>query len=115
MTISHRPVPERGGRPPATPPTESPVPHRWYRWILPIGLVMMTAVLLIVPTVTASTPEAFSYTAFVNEVTTDKVATATITDTGAVTGTLVGGAAYTSRIPTALNDGTLSSLLLTHK
>jgi len=115
MSISHRPVPRRGGRPPAKPPKESPAPRRWYRWILPIGLVMISAALFIVPTATAGAPQAFSYTAFVNEVTTDKVATATITDTGTVTGTLVGGAAYTSHIPTALNDDALSSLLATHK
>lgn len=56
-----------------------------------------------------------SYTGFVNEVTTDKVATATINSTGSVSGTLRGGAAYTSQIPTALGDDALSALLVQHK
>jgi cell division protease FtsH len=57
----------------------------------------------------------FSYTAFVNEVTTDKVSTATINSTGSVSGRLRGGAAYKSQIPTALNDDALSALLVRHK
>jgi cell division protease FtsH len=57
----------------------------------------------------------FSYTAFVGEVTADKVATATINSAGSVSGKLRGGAAYTSQIPTALNDDALSTLLVQHK
>jgi cell division protease FtsH len=57
----------------------------------------------------------FSYTSFVSAVTANKVSTATITSAGTVTGTLRGGTAYTSQIPTALNDGSLSALLLGHK
>jgi cell division protease FtsH len=59
--------------------------------------------------------KSFSYTGFVNEVTTDRVATATINSTGSVSGKLRGGAAYTSQIPTALNDDALSALLVQHK
>ena len=43
------------------------------------------------------------------------VSTATITSSGAVTGKLHGGGAYTSQIPTALNNSSLSALLLSHK
>ena len=57
----------------------------------------------------------FSYTSFVNEVTTNKVATATINPTGSVSGVLGSGAAYTSQIPMALDDTTLTPLLLAHK
>ena len=56
-----------------------------------------------------------SYTGFVNEVTTDKVSTATINSTGTVSGKLRSGAAYTSQIPTALGDDALSALLVQHK
>jgi ATP-dependent Zn protease len=48
-------------------------------------------------------------------VTADKVSTATISSTGLVTGKLDNGVAYTSQIPTALNDNAISPLLLTHR
>ncbi len=57
----------------------------------------------------------FSYSSFVSEVTANKVSTATITSAGTVTGTLRGGTAYASQIPTALNNSSLSALLLGHK
>ena len=47
--------------------------------------------------------------------TANKVSTATISSTGLVTGKLDNGVAYTSQIPTALNDNTLPALLLGHK
>jgi cell division protease FtsH len=57
----------------------------------------------------------FTYTGFVNEVSAGKVSTATITPTGAVSGKLDSGIAYTSQIPTALDDTALSPFLLGHK
>ena len=115
LSAWHRPASGKsgGGRrrvPPAAPP---PVPA-WRKWLLPVALLLLAAV-LVVPNLGSSTPQSFSFTAFVEEVTTDKVATATIADTGSVTGTLASGAAYTSSIPTALNDNTLAALLLAHK
>ena len=59
--------------------------------------------------------QAFSYTSFVSEVTANKVSTAVITSTGSVSGTLHDGAAYTSQLPTALNDNGLSALLVEHR
>ena len=56
-----------------------------------------------------------SYTGFVSDVTANKVSTAAVTAAGAVSGTLVGGKAYTSQIPVALNDSALPALLLGHK
>jgi cell division protease FtsH len=73
------------------------------------------ALLWIVPVPGATSAQQLTYTAFVGEVTANKVATATVTDTGAVSGTLVGGAHYVSTIPTALGDSTLAPLLLAHK
>jgi len=67
------------------------------------------------PFAQAPAPDALSYTAFVSDVTANQVATATITSTGAVSGTLVAGGTYTAQIPTALNDPSLSPLLATHK
>ncbi len=81
---------------------------------MPVALAVMV-LLWFVPVPTTTSAESFSYTEFVSEVTANKVATATITDTGAISGTLVGGAHYVSTIPTALSDTSLSPLLLAHK
>jgi cell division protease FtsH len=62
-----------------------------------------------------TTAQALNYTGFVGEVTANKVSTAAITATGSVSGELRNGAAYTSQIPTALNNDALSALLLGHK
>ncbi len=75
-------------------------------------VLLLASFLLFSPTSTSST---FSYSQFLTEVTDNKVKTASIDQTGAVTGTLLNGTDYTSRIPTALNDQTLSGLLQTHK
>ena len=91
-----------------------PPPPRWRKWILPAALAL-TALLFFLPNIKGADSQTFSYNAFIDEVKADKVATATISDTGSVNGTLVGGAAYTSRIPAALNDNSLSPLLLAHK
>jgi cell division protease FtsH len=56
-----------------------------------------------------------SYTGFVSEVTANKISTAAITSAGSVSGKLRDGSAYTSQIPTALNDNALSALLIGHK
>jgi cell division protease FtsH len=79
-----------------------------------IGLAVLTLLVFHADT-KRTTTRSFSYTDLVNEVTANQVSTATITSTGAVTGKLHDGAAYTSRIPTALADNGLSPLLLAHK
>jgi cell division protease FtsH len=73
------------------------------------------ALLWLVPVPGGTAAQTLSYTTFVNDVTANKVATATIADTGAVSGTLVGGSPYVTTIPTALNDNTLPTLLNAHK
>jgi cell division protease FtsH len=104
--------PDARGPAPMPPP---PSPPRWQRWLLPAG-ILVAGLLFFVHAGTSGTPARnFTYTSFVSEVTANKVATATITSAGTVTGTLRGGAAYTSQIPTALNDTSLSALLLGHK
>ncbi len=100
-------------RPPTPTPTPKPTP-RWPIWVLLGGLVL-GALLLFHPGFKSSTTQAFSYSGFVGEVTANKVATATISSTGVVTGTLHNGTNYSSQIPTALNDNALSPLLLKHK
>lgn len=104
------PAPSGGKSSPRVPPTQP----KWRRWLLPAGLVVM-ALLWLVPVPGGTAAQTLSYTTFVNDVTANKVATATIADTGAVSGTLVGGSPYVTTIPTALNDNTLPTLLNAHK
>jgi cell division protease FtsH len=88
---------------------------RW-RWLLPAVIGIAFLALLFFRTGTGGTPaQALSYTSFVSDVTANKVSTAAITAGGSVSGKLVGGSAYTSQIPTALNDSALPTLLLGHK
>jgi cell division protease FtsH len=75
----------------------------------------MIAILTWLIPVPGTSAQTLDYTAFVTDVTANKVATAAISDTGTVSGTLVGGAPYATTIPTALNDSRLSSLLTAHK
>jgi cell division protease FtsH len=113
MSIAHRSTPARPGspnrtdkvgkRPPAPAPPAAP---RWPLWLL-LGGAVLGALLLFHPGIKGSTARDFSYSAFVNEVTANKVSTATISSTGLVAGKLDNGVAYTSQIPTALNDNTL--------
>ena len=115
MSTSRPSAPSRPGQPtgraPVSTPNPSP-PRRWI-WILPVVLIL--ALLLLVHHGSKGTPTRdLSYTGFVNEVATNKVSTATITSTGSVAGTLRGGTPYTSQIPTALNDTSLSPLLRAH-
>jgi cell division protease FtsH len=111
-TTSARPGPPKD-RAPAPAPPSSP---SWRRWVVPLGVgIAFAAVLFFNPFAKKTSARNFSYTAFVNEVTTDKVSTATIDSTGSVSGRLRGGVAYKSQIPTALNDDALSALLVQHK
>ncbi len=117
----HRSTPSRPGRPnsinelkkrPPRAPTPKAAP-RWPIWVLVGGLVL-GSLLLFHPGFKSSTTRDFSYSGFVSEVTANKVSTAKISSTGLVTGKLDNGVAYSSQIPTALNNNTLSPLLLAH-
>jgi len=121
MSTAHRSTPARPGqpnrinkldkRPPTPAPPKAP---RWPLWLLLGGAVLGALLLLFHPGIKGSTTRDFSYSAFVSEVTANKVSTATISSTGLLTGKLDNGVAYTSQIPTALNDNALSPLLRTH-
>ncbi|GAB2830459.1 ATP-dependent zinc metalloprotease FtsH [Actinoallomurus bryophytorum] len=117
MSVAHRTASARPGPPKEpVPPPAPPSPPGWRRWILPLGVALaFVAILFFNPLTKKTSAQNFSYTAFVTEVTTDKVSTATITSTGSVSGKLRGGVAYTSQIPTALGDDALSALLVQHK
>ncbi len=115
MTVARR----RGRRPGPGRPVGGPrligrAPARWKAWALGLGCVL-AAILLFHADVKPAAVENFTYTGFVNEVSANKVLTATISSTGAVNGKLRKGEAYTSQIPTALADTALTPLLLDHK
>jgi cell division protease FtsH len=106
LTEHARPGQERDHpRPPAPPP-----PPRWQRWLPAIGL-LITALLLLLPMRSAKAPAELSYSQFLSQVQSGKIATAEIDTTGAVTGTLKGGGDYTTQIPTALQDTGLADEL----
>jgi len=83
---------------------------------VPAGILIALMTLLFVRPGAGGTPaQALSYTSFVGDVTGGKVSTAAITAAGSVSGKLRDGSAYTSQVPTALNDSALPALLLGHK
>ncbi|MGA3218890.1 MAG: ATP-dependent zinc metalloprotease FtsH [Acidimicrobiales bacterium] len=83
-------------------------------WVLAFGC-LFAVVLFFHADVKPATTKNFTYTGFVNEVSANKVSTAAVSSAGAVSGKLDDGEAYTSQIPTALDDTGLSPLLLDHK
>ncbi len=83
---------------------------------MPAGFLIAIIGLLVYRSGTGGTPtQQLSYTSFVSDVTANKVSTAAINAGGGVSGKLTDGKAYTSQIPTALNDSALPNLLLGHK
>jgi cell division protease FtsH len=98
-----------------TPTPTPPASPRWPLWLLLGGVLLGTFLLLFHPGFGGTATRDFSYSSFVSEVTANKVSTATISSTGQVTGKLANGTAYSSQIPTALNDNALSPLLLKHR
>jgi cell division protease FtsH len=78
-------------------------------------VIAFIALLLFRPGAGGTPTQALTYSGFVGDVTAGKVSTAAITTAGSVSGKLIDGKAYTSQIPTALNDNALPALLLRHK
>ncbi len=99
------------GRAPAPAQPRQP---RLRTWLILVGVAFAVLVLLHVG-IKSAPVQNFTYTSFVNEVSADKVSTATITSSGFVSGKLASGEAYTSQIPVALDDTALTPLLLDHK
>jgi cell division protease FtsH len=104
-------TPPPNDRPPAPAP---PRPPRWRVALVLLG-VLLTVLLLFPPSMGTSTPNhTYNYTKFVNQVTANKVRTATIDTNGKITGQIKNGDDYTSQIPTALRDLRLAPLLKQH-
>jgi len=92
----------------------APSAQRWRLWLV-LAVVAVMIVVLVHSASRTTAARTFSYSGFVNKVTANQISTATITSTGSVSGKLRNGVAYTSQIPTALNNDALSPLLLDHK
>jgi cell division protease FtsH len=73
--------------------------------------VVVTLLLLFAPAFKTTPTKSLDYTQFLARVKAHGIKTASINPTGGVTGTLKGGEAYTSQIPTALQDTQLAGLL----
>jgi len=91
---------------PAPPP-----PPPWRHWLLYIGIAA-TILLFFLPIGRSSSE--LTYTQFVNDVTANRVKTATIDSNGGVSGTLIDGKGYSTQIPVALQDTNLPRLLQAH-
>jgi cell division protease FtsH len=112
----HFSAPARSGpgsdRRPAPAP---PPPPPWRHWVLVVGLVATVGLFLLSGLGGGTTsPKTLSFTGFEAAVNADQVKTATISTTGHVSGTFRKSGAYTSQIPTALQDTDLNRLLGAH-
>ncbi len=111
----HRSSPAKSGPPkePVKPGPKPPAP-RWLHMLWLLGLAL-TALLLFVPRSPAKTTS-LSFTDWKTKVDANEVKTATIDESGKVTGQLSDKKEthYQSRIPTALNDNTLAADLEQH-
>jgi cell division protease FtsH len=98
--------------PPKEPPQPTPPPPpRWRRWLLPIGMLILLA-LLFWPSFLRSSPTTkYSYTTFQNKVTAGDVKSVSIDSNGAVTGKLDNGTEFTSQLPTALDRSQITQQL----
>jgi cell division protease FtsH len=105
-----RPSPDAGPGSPSGRPKLS----RWSASAL-LAALAIVGFLMLRSVTTAPTPQSFTYTNFVAEVSSGQVATASISSAGHVSGTLHGGAKYVSQIPTAVPEDALGPLLAKEK
>jgi cell division protease FtsH len=95
--------------PPQPPPRKPPTPWLHMLWLA--GLVL-TVLLLFTPAKSSTT--SLTFTAWKEKIDANAVKTANIDESGKVTGQLTDDKHYESRIPSALNDNTLSARLAQH-
>src|SRR5436309_14152574 len=100
--IAHHTSPAKPPHPRASQKHQGPAPPpppAWRNWLLYAGIAA-TLLLFLLP-IGGGTSSELTYTQFVNDVTANKVRTATIDATGEVSGTLNAGPAYSAQIPLA--------------
>ncbi len=88
-------------------PTAPPPPPWWRHWIWLIAAALSFGLLFVLPATRASQPVTLTYTQFLNDVSTKKVKTFTISQNGTATGSLTSGGDYTTVVPVELPDTTL--------
>jgi hypothetical protein len=107
--------PAKSGPPSERPLTPLPPSPRRRVALLVVGIIFALTVLgpaFAANRTVSVTPLTFS--SLVHNVQNDRVVSAVISPTGAVTGTLKGGRSYSSQIPVALQDNQLTGLLERH-
>jgi cell division protease FtsH len=93
-----------------TPPTPQP-PPAWRRWLLPIGMLILLALLFWPNLLHSKTSTQLNFTQFQDRVTSSEVKSVTIDQNGAVTGVLTDGKDFTSQLPTALDRAPITQQL----
>ncbi|HWD02767.1 MAG TPA: ATP-dependent zinc metalloprotease FtsH, partial [Amycolatopsis sp.] len=87
-----------------------PPRRSWGGWLL-TAVMLLALAGIVAPVFWTSPAPSVSYTEFLSKVDTGQVESVTIDDEGAVDGVERGGAAFTSRVPTALDPGQLEAKL----
>ena len=111
MNLSHMSRSADPGPPKEPTPPTPPPPPAWRRWLLPIGMLILLALLFWPSLLHSTTSTALNFTQFQNRVTGGEVKSVTIDQNGAVTGVLTSGTHFTSQLPTALNRAPITEQL----
>ena len=111
MNLSHMSRSADPGPPKEPTPPTPPPPPAWRRWLLPIGMLILLALLFWPSLLHRTTSTALNFTQFQNRVTSGEVKSVTIDQNGAVTGVLTSGTHFTSQLPTALNRAPITEQL----
>ena len=111
MNLSHMSRSADPGPPKEPTPPTPPPPPAWRRWLLPIGMLILLALLFWPSLLHSTTSTALNFTQFQNRVTGGEVKSVTIDQNGAVTGVLTSGKDFTSQLPIALNRAPITEQL----
>jgi cell division protease FtsH len=110
----HLTGPARSGPPPDRPSSPAPPPPpRWRNWLLPLGL-LVTVALLLVPVPTSGKPVQLSYSQLKGDLAAGQVRSVSLGPDGAISGKLTDGTKFTSSYPTSLQDPQFTRLLDQH-
>jgi cell division protease FtsH len=111
MNLSHMSRSADPGPPKEPTPPTPPPPPAWRRWLLPIGMLILLALLFWPNLLHTKTSTQLNFTQFQNRVTSGEVKSVSIDQNGAVTGVLTSGKDFTSQLPTALNRAPITQQL----
>lgn len=114
-TIRHETGPVRSGPPPDRPPSPAPPPPpRWRSWLLPIGLLLLTVALFLLPVPTAGKVEQLSYSQLKSDIAAGQVGSVALGPDGGISGKLPNETRFTSSYPVAFQDPQFVQLLDQH-